>query len=337
MTSPTPVVHHSEHGGWVLKEGRSSPLNSPFDTSSVYAIAVSPNYAQDGGCFAACDSGLYRSEDGGFTWRFAYSDFTGDSPPTTTAVAISPDFATSPYVFAGGHGGILRSADGGVTWSLATLPTPPPLVSTLVVSPQFVQDGTVFAGTVEDGVFRSNDRGTHWTAWNFGLLDLSIFALAVSPNFSYDDTLFAGTEIGIFRSTNGGRAWREVAFPIDHAPVLSLALSPGYAEDGILYAGTETHGLLRSDDRGHIWRPIAEGQLSGSVNAITLAPTFPRRLEILIQLDDTVLVSHDGGGSWSERVTLPAQQRVAAVAAPQGFGRDTTLLVGLVEGGVQRV
>jgi len=302
----------------------------------VYAIAVSPNYARDGGCFAACDSGLYRSEDGGRTWQFAYSDFTGDTPPSTTAVAISPDFTTSPYVFAGGHGGILRSADGGRTWSLAILPSPPPLVSTLAVSPQFIQDGTVFAGTLEDGVFRSNDRGGHWVAWNFGLLDLSIFALAVSPNFAPDDTLFVGTEIGIFVSANGGRAWREVDFPIDHAPVLSLALSPGYAEDGIMYAGTETHGLLRSDDRGHSWRSVGEGQLSGSVNAITLAPAFPQRLEILIQLDGTVLVSHDGGTSWSERVTLPAQQRVAAVAAPHGFCRDAPLLVGLVEGGVIR-
>ncbi len=306
------------------------------DTSSVYAIAVSPNYARDGGCFAACDSGLYRSEDGGRTWQFAYSDFTGDTPPSTTAVAISPDFTTSPYVFAGGHGGILRSADGGRTWSLAILPSPPPLVSTLAVSPQFIQDGTVFAGTLEDGVFRSNDRGGHWVAWNFGLLDLSIFALAVSPNFAPDDTLFVGTEIGIFVSANGGRAWREVDFPIDHAPVLSLALSPGYAEDGIMYAGTETHGLLRSDDRGHSWRSVGEGQLSGSVNAITLAPAFPQRLEILIQLDGTVLVSHDGGTSWSERVTLPAKQRVAAVAAPHGFGRDAPLLVGLVDGGVVR-
>ena len=35
----------------------------------VYALAASPNFDQDGVCFAARRSGLYRSEDGGRTWQ----------------------------------------------------------------------------------------------------------------------------------------------------------------------------------------------------------------------------------------------------------------------------
>jgi len=88
-----------------------------------------------------------------------------------------------------------------------------PLVSSLVISPNYTHDGTLLAGTMEDGVFRSADRGSHWVAWNFGLLDLNVLYVAISPHFACDEILFAGTETGIFRSTNVGRAWREMDFP----------------------------------------------------------------------------------------------------------------------------
>ena len=133
-------------------------------------------------------------------------------------------------MFAGVPGGILRPVDGGECWFIATLPSPPPFVAALAISPNYAHDGTLFAATLEDGVFRSADRGGYWAAWNFGLLDLNVFALAVSPDYASDETLYVGTESGIFRSTNGGRAWRAVDFPADRAPVRSRAcLSPAAA------------------------------------------------------------------------------------------------------------
>ena len=41
-------------------------------TNFVYSIAVSPTFAQDGICFAAQQSGLYRSVDSGKSWQTAY-------------------------------------------------------------------------------------------------------------------------------------------------------------------------------------------------------------------------------------------------------------------------
>ena len=145
----------------------------------VLALAASPAFAEDGVCFAARQSGLYRSEDGGHTWRFAYHSLTLDASLATTAVAVSPAFTRDGGVFAGAHGGVLRSSDRGDSWQVALFPEPPPLVSTLAISPAFDQDGTLFAGTLADGVFRSADRGSSWAAWNFGLLDLGVLALAI--------------------------------------------------------------------------------------------------------------------------------------------------------------
>jgi photosystem II stability/assembly factor-like uncharacterized protein len=305
----------------------------------VYGLAASPRFAQDGICFAARSSGLYRSDDGGANWHSAYDSLGLESPMATTAVVVSPGFESDRSLFAGAQGGVLRSVDGGENWNVALFPSPPPIVSTLVVSPNFTHDGTLFAGTMEDGVFRSADRGGRWSAWNFGLLDLNILCMAVSPAFATDETLFVGTESGVFRSTNGGRAWREVDFPTELAPVLSLALSPGYARDAVLFAGTESRGLFRSHDGGHTWEQLGEDVgSSDAVNGILLSPEFPAKPDILVALSTALLISRDGGQSWSGwKAGLALEQGVACVAAPQGLDPDALLLVGLVEGGVLQV
>lgn len=304
---------------------------------SVYALATSPNFAENGICFAACVTGLYRSDDGGITWRSAYDSLELDTV-LTTAVAISPVFDADQTVFAGLPGSVLRSFDGGESWHVAPLPPPPPTISSLALSPNFVHDGVVLAGTVEDGVFRSADRGVRWARWNFGLLDLNVLAMAISPVFAKDETLFIGTESGIFRSTNGGRAWREVDFPTAFGPVISLQLSPNFSEDGILYAGTESHGLFVSSDRGKSWSSLGDDTAADSVNAIVLAPEFAVKKDLLIASGARLLISHDGGHSWSDwKAGLPTEQGILSIAAPQGIEPGAPLLIGLIDGGVLRI
>jgi photosystem II stability/assembly factor-like uncharacterized protein len=303
-----------------------------------YALAASPSFAQDGICFAARGSGLYRSEDGGQTWQPAYGALDLKAPLPTMAVAVSPGFASDRTVFAGVPGGILRSFDGGATWDVVQLPSPPPVISTLVISPDYVRDGILLASTVEDGVFNTSNRGGHWVAWNFGLLDLNTICMAISPDFARDETLFVGTDSGIFRSTNGGRAWREVDFSLELAPVLSLALSPAYSEDSILFAGTESQGLYRSDDGGRSWLRLGGDVISEAVNGILLSPDFPTKADVLIMLSETLLLSRDGGQSWSEwGGAVQFSESLACVAAPQGLDPDDPLLVGVVDGGVLRI
>lgn len=304
----------------------------------VYALAASPGFDRDGICFAARPAGLYRSEDGGQTWQFAYDSLNLDNPLATTAVVLSPDFETDRTVFAGVAGGLLRSTDGGQTWQASVLPSPPPLVSSLVISPDFTRDGTVLAGTMEDGVFRSADRGSRWYPWNFGLLDLNVLVLAISPNFAEDETLFAGAESGIFRSTNGGRAWREVDLPVGFTPVLSLALSPNYGRDGRLFAGTEVHGLLYSEDRGQSWGRLAENEIGEVVNSVVLSPNYPDEPDILVLHSDGLVFSGDGGQTWQRRPAagVDPDAGLSAIAAPAGPAPGKPLLIGLVGGQVIR-
>jgi len=326
----------------VYDEFESVEMSEPEDF--VYGLVVSPAFARDGVCFAARRSGLYRSDDGGVTWRSTYDSLDLQAPLATTTVALSPDFESSPYVLAGTQGGFLRSTDGGENWQVVMLPPPPPLISTLAVSPNFAQDGTVLAGTMEDGVFRSASRGSDWSRWNFGLLDLNVLCMAISPNFAQDEMLLVGTESGIFRSTNGGRAWREVDFPIDYAPVLSIALSPANGGGDALIVGTEAHGVFYSSgwassaSKEHEWTRLSLDVEEEAVNGIVLSPEFPTKPQILAALGERLLVSRDGGQSWADwKAGRIVEQGISVVVAPHGLDQGVELLVGTMEGQVLKI
>jgi hypothetical protein len=301
--------------------------------TTIQALVASPAFAEDGLCFAAGGTGLRTSTDGGYTWHNTYAMLDLRAPLATAAVALSPGFRYDHTIWAGAVGGVLRSHTAGRDWMVAGLPSPPPFVSELVVSPHYAEDGLVFAGTMEDGVLRSWDRGASWAAWNFGLLDLSVYALAISPDFARDDTLYAGVESGLFCSRNGGRAWRETSFPMEVAPVLSLAISPNFAADGVLFAGTETNGLWMSADRGVTWRALPAWETPGPINALILAPAWTPQRSILAVTNAALCLSHDGGVSWQVKHDAELTA-ITCAAAPSGFQSGARILLGTGDGRV---
>lgn len=296
-------------------------LTLEFETAedTVYALA-----AVDGCCFAACSAGLFRSCDGGATWK----RLSPSSEVITTAVALSPAFASDRSVFAAVKGGILRSSDGGDAWFTSAFPAPPPLFSCLAVSPDFERDGVLLAGTLEDGVFSSADRGLRWQPWNFGLFDLSVLCLALSPHWREDETVYAGTETGLYRSGNGGRAWRFTGYPTEFAPVLSLAVvADRAARETLLFAGGEARGLQVSRDQGESWQGLT---LDSAVNQLHVQPAADGGFALYALVDEGVVRSADGGKSWA------VVQRTEAVPTAMLL-LDDALLLGLHGQGIMRL
>lgn len=303
----------------------------------VHAFAPSPCFDVDGFCLSARESGLWCSRDGGVSWQAAFAGPRDRPAAATTAIAFSPRFAEDRTAFAGGYGAVLRSLDGGRRWRAMALPSPPPLVSCLVVSPNYETDGALLAGTLEDGVLRSTDRGETWRRSNFGLLDPAVLALAVSPGFDRDEALFAGTETGVFASQNGGRSWRETPFPDDVGPVLALAISPTFAADGVLWAGTERAGVWRSADHGQTWRRVDRGAIVEPVDGLIL-PSTPEAAEVALAISPSAaFISRDGGRSWTAAIAAPAEHGgIASVALLSGTGIGAPLLVALRDGAIVR-
>jgi photosystem II stability/assembly factor-like uncharacterized protein len=308
------------------------------EQDAVYAVAVAPDFAASGLCFAARTSGLYRSRDGGASWESAYATLNPQAELVTSAVAVSPHFAHDQLVLAGGSGGILRSDDGGESWRAILLPTPAPLVTCLAFSPHFAADRTAFAATMQDGVYRSVDAGATWVRWNFGLFDLRVLALAVAADYPTSETLFAGTETGLYISRNGGRSWQPTAFGEELVPVLSLALAPDSGRGGRVWAGTESAGLWLSADRGRTWARRGAELFGESVNALLAGHEDPGAPAILALATEGLFISRDGGATWhAHPETQATAVELTAVAAPAGLGSGALLFVGTDTGAVWRL
>lgn len=304
------------------------------ETDLVYSFCAAPDVvpSKAGIVFSAQNSGLYKSEDGGRTWQYALQKLELVEPLPVTAVAMSPVFQHDNLVLAGAPGGLFHSTDAGQNWKALVFPNPPPTISSLVFSPNFENDETVFAGSMEDGVFISRDGGERWAAWNFGLLDLNIMALAISPSFAEDETIFAAVETGIFRSTNGGRAWREIELPFGYEPVLSLAISPNFAADGTLLAGTETDGLWITRDAGGSWEQIGKDVIDSPVNFLQ---TFGNK--IFVFSSSAIWYSADSGKSWVKQFPPEDQDMEISAALAIYSTQLPSLVIGQMDGEIHIV
>jgi photosystem II stability/assembly factor-like uncharacterized protein len=308
----------------------SDPQESDItdNTDLVFAMAAIPGCQPgiSGRVFAARNSGLYVSEDGGRSWGYALEQIGLTEPMPITCLAVTPISTEVGHVFAGAPGGIFRSTDSGRNWHVILLPTPPPTVSALATSPNYAEDQTLFAGTVEDGIFISRDSGRSFSTWNFGLLDLNVMSLAISPDFARDETIYAGTETGIFRSTNGGRAWRDIDVPFGYDAVLSLAITNGFSADDStrLVAGTENHGLWSSSDGGETWLAWPVDETNEPVNAI-----LPGPLGLTVVTNAGLFHSSGSGGKWKSLLPAEDQDRQPIAVLPAS---GQTTLVSFADG-----
>ncbi len=295
------------------------PTADVITQDTVYSLASTGSLI-----YAARQSGLWCSLDGGITWQDAFKTLQEVPASPVTAIAVQGD-----TLFAGVKGAIICSRDAGVNWNIVGLASPAPTVTSIAISPNFDEDATALVGTADDGVFVSIDRGTSWTAWNFGLIDAHIYALAFSPNYHTDKLILAGTESGVFSSKSGGRGWNETDFPMSAAPVISLGFVPTLTDDNLIFAGTESNGLFRSTASGTRWQPVENAYISGVVNAIVIREKPSGQIYLL--LEDQVIYSTDNGITWQQS-PLGASNGKLPISACLHSSSEPHLIVGFVDG-----
>ncbi|RED77587.1 DUF7594 domain-containing protein [Cohnella phaseoli] len=220
MGIDTYSVWRSEDGG---ANWRISDDGSRISATGVIDAAIDPE--NDRLAFAAASAdyetvvtpgaGLYKSEDGGRSWRQvlqgAYYSRLPDGyliRSSGSLIQFGPKMGSERIVYAAFHEeGVFRSDDSGETW------TPIGLDGEIVTELNYDADsGRLLAATYGGGLYASEDGGANWTLKSAGLSSANIRSLAVLPSDSDTWAVIAGAN-AMYVTYNAGATWQPIAPP----------------------------------------------------------------------------------------------------------------------------
>ncbi len=273
----------------------------------VHALTIDPRtpttlYAVAWFGLSTVAQGVFKSTDGGSSWRAASTGLSGLSPG---ALAIDPQTPTTLYARTQ-ESGVFKSTDGG-TWRAINAGLEDLRVTALAIDPQIPT--TLYAGTWH-GVFRSTDGGGSWGSTNVGLRDLSVAGLAIDPQTP--TTLYAGTwGSGVFvsSSVSAMRASpnpQAGGSPADSGSVTFLSVGDGGStwlaieirEDLPVFAGSHKTFLSKTSSTEDQWKSVLDASGHGAIRRLWFFGSG--RVSALL---GTGLIMHtaDGGGRWHSK------------------------------------
>lgn len=256
------------------------------------------------------------------------------SPDLTPLRAPDPDIQATPHAFANtsiaSHNdfNIVQAPDGallvmGVTVSRyaadGSAPetinwTGNPLIGNFAqfIGPPVVVKGIVYAGIAGYGghvIYRSTDSGRTWAG--VAATNPLVFrqdAYALSDNPARSGLWALAREGGLWESLDQGASWQRVDNGSLPPQTARLVLDPTLRTD--VYALTRA-GLYASRDAGRSWTVLHPDVV---VNSLVFSPAGPGGRRMLIGTDLGVLLSGDGGATWTPFASgLPAAPHTVGV------------------------
>ncbi|MEM7315500.1 MAG: glycosyl hydrolase, partial [Planctomycetota bacterium] len=254
-----------------LKESEhiSKIVVDPRDSNVVFVAAQGPLWSSGG------ERGLYRSADGGKTWKQVLSagEWTG-----VTDVAMDPK--NPDVMYAATH------QRHRTVWGLMN-------------------------GGPESGIHKSTDGGKTWRKLRGGLPggDLGKMSIAVSPQKS--NVVYAAIELtkregGVWRSENAGASWRKMS------DYVAGGTGPHYYQeiycdphrfDVVYHANVR---LGRTEDGGATFKSVANSNKHVDNHAVAFHPTDPDF--VLVGCDGGLYRSFDYGKTYDYFANLPLTQ-----------------------------
>jgi photosystem II stability/assembly factor-like uncharacterized protein/DNA-binding FrmR family transcriptional regulator len=272
----------------------------PKDENLVYAAVLGhlcgPNETR----------GVYRSQDGGVTWRRVLQvdenvgacDLLIDPGNPRVIWATTWRVRRTPYSLeSGGPGsGLWRSGDGGDTWSEFTrspgLPGGAVGIIGIAISPADPRRMWAQVEAQDGGLFRSDDGGSHWSRINddHELTQRAWYFSRVYADPKDRDRVWL-LNVGLFRSDDGGKTL--VAVPIPHGDNHDLWIDPN---DPRRMVEANDGGACVTFDGGANWSTLAN-QPTAQLYRVAADTHFPWRI-YGAQQDNSTLRLDPLGGSY---------------------------------------
>ena len=308
--------------------------NQPI--ASIGALAVAPSnpnviYAGTGESdirsALSTGNGVYKSTDGGATWRNVGLHDTRQ----ISRIVVDPHNPDVVYVGALGHAygpndmrGVYKSTDGGATWQRVLDKGPSVGVSDLAIATAV--PSVLFAGTWSahrppwstyppvqgpgGGLYRSTDSGATWTQMTGSGLpdgDWGRVGVAVAADGRRVYALIeAGKKSGLYRSDDGGSTWRlangDPRITSRAWYFMGITLDPNNSD--IVYM--PNIALYRSEDGGKTISIVRGAPGGDDYHQIWIDPKNSSHM--VLGTDQGTTISLNRGQTWSTWYNQPTAQ-----------------------------
>ncbi len=279
-----------------------------------------------GGRHVAYGDGVYRSDDGGQSWK----NMGLKESHHISRIIIHPENSDIVWVAAqgplwnkGGERGLYKTTDGGKTWSRVLGDDQWTGLTDVVIDPR--NPDLLYAATWQrhrnvaaymgggpgSGIHRSADGGETWTKLGNGLpaSNMGKIGLAISPQ--KPDVVYAAIELdrrtgGVYRSDDRGASWKMMSNTV------SGATGPHYYQE--LYACPHNFDRIYlmdfriqvSDDGGKTFRRLKEDDKHPDNHSLAFRADDPDYL--LVGTDGGIYESYDLAETWRFIDNLPLTQ-----------------------------
>jgi photosystem II stability/assembly factor-like uncharacterized protein len=254
----------------------------PANPNIVYAAALGHLWGPNP------ERGLYKTTDGGKTWKqvLSINDDTGvvdvamDPQSPDTLYAAAYERRRTPYGYNGGGpgGGIYKTTDGGATWK--KLGAPPSAPSSAGGS----------AGAAAKGGLPEGDTGR---------IGLAIYRR--NPNIVY--ALVENAKGGIFRSEDKGETWAKMGETDPRPSYYSRVVVDPNNDLRIWVLGAP---MYYSEDGGKTFRTNWVQKIHGDFHALWIDAANSNHM--WAGSDGGIHTSRDGGRTWDYLNTIPLGQ-----------------------------
>jgi photosystem II stability/assembly factor-like uncharacterized protein len=285
--------------------------------------------------FGAVGGGLWKTIDGGFTWKpVTDGQITSSSVGAVAVSESNPDIVyigTGETEFRGNimqGDGVYKSVDGGKTWKNMGLKNTQ-AISRIRIHPGNPDIVYVSAlghpyGPNEDrGVFKTTDGGTTWKKILYKGDRAGAEDLVLDP--TNPDVIYAsiwqvyrtpykmwggGGACGLYKSTDGGNTWTELTTNpgMPKGPVGKIGVTVSPVDPKRVWAIVEANdgGLFRSDDAGATWKMVNnERKLRQRAFYYSRIVADPKDSNGIYGLNVNFYKSSDGGHSFPKTIKLP--------------------------------
>ena len=297
----------------------------------------------------AADGGVFRTEDGGMTWKAL---FQHQPVASIGAMAVDPRNPDVVWIGTGeanirndiSYGdGVYESTDSGTHWRHLGLAATMQ-ISSILIDPRHPDTvlvgamGNPWKNSTERGVYRTANGGASWQRVLYVGPDVGISDMAMDPHnpdivyaatyrfrrtaWHYSD---GGRQDAIYKSIDGGLTWKRLSghgLPTGAVGRIGLAVAPSAANVVYAVIGSPRGVLWRSEDSGANWTLVSKDQrIDSRPFYFSHIAADPKNPDHLFALSEFLLTSTDGGRHWHKIAKSIHVDNHAIWVDPSGSGR----------------